>query len=143
MIKSNENNTTFWCVTRICGDNKNLSSALIHPNSIRLLYVSDSFASCLRMTFQKIPQCLGGQRPILDSNTTIQKVSIDTIMRLFTHESELSADNYDDDYDSTFRARYAGSLKAIWIVMLMGCKDIDFRKPDAGIHASEVRKCIR
>lgn len=132
-----------WCVTHICSENKSLSSGLIHPNSISLLYVSDSYLRCLKMACQKMPQNLGGARPILNKSVTIQRVSIDTIMRLLDHEAELSASNYDDDYSQTYRDRYQSTLVAIWTTMLISKKDLDFRKPDAGIHASEVRKCLR
>lgn len=132
-----------WCVTHICSENKSLSSGLIHPNSISLLFVSDSYLKCLKMACQKMPQNLGGKRPILNKSVTIQRVSIDTIMRLLDHEAGLSASNYDDEYSQTFIDRYASSLKTIWILMLMGHKDLDFRKADAGVHASEVRKCLR
>lgn len=143
MIKSNENNMNFWCVTRICGDNKNLSSGLIHHNSIRVLYVSDSFLNCLRMSCQKMPKWLGERRPITESDTTIQKVSIDTVIRLLENESELSASTYDDDHGQSYRDSYSNALLSIWIKMLMSGKIIDLREPDSGVHASEVRKCLR
>lgn len=90
-----------------------------------------------------MPKSLGGRRPITESCTSIQKISIDALMKLLRNQSELSADNYDDEYGSSYRASYAYNLLAIWVSMLMCRKDIDFRKPDAGIHASEVKKCLR
>lgn len=133
----------FWCVSEICGDNKSLASGLIHPNSTSLLFVSDSFFQCLIMAFQKMPENLGGKRPIFKKSLAIQKISTDTLVRLLSHESELSADCYDDDHGSTFRARYAGSLVAIWLTILASGKNLDFRKPDCGVKSTEVRKCLR
>lgn len=129
-----------WCVTHICSENKSLSSGLIHPNSIMLLYVSDSYLRCLKMACQKMPQNLGGKRPIVNKSVTIQRVSIDTIMRLLDHEAELSASNYDDDYGQTYKDRYQSTLVAIWTTMLMSKKDLDFRLPSCGITSIEVRK---
>lgn len=133
----------FWCVTSICSPNKSLSSGLIHQNSISLLFVSDSFFKCLVMIWQKMPQHLGGSRPVFNKSVTIQKVSEDTLVRLLNYEAERSASNYDDDYSNSFRELFAGSLVAIWITMLMSKKDLDFRKPDCGVKSSEVRKCLR
>ena len=132
-----------WCVTHICSENKSLSSGLIHPNSISLLFLSDSYLKCLKMACQKMPQNLGGKRPILNKSVTIQKVSIDTLMRLLSHEAELSASNYDDDYSQAYRDRYQSTLFAIWTTMIMSKKDLDFRHPDCGVKSSEVRKCLR
>lgn len=95
------------------------------------------------MACQKMPQNLGGKRPIVNKSVTIQRVSIDTIMRLLDHEAELSASNYDDDYGQTYKDRYQSTLVAIWTTMLMSKKDLDFRLPSCGITSIEVRKCLR
>lgn len=133
----------FWCVTNIFSENKSLSSGLIHPNSISLMYASDSYLKCLKMTCQKMPKNLGGKRPIFNKSVTIQRVSIDTIMRLLDHEADISASNYDEDYGQVFRDRYQSTLVAIWSTMIMSKKDLDFRIPSAGVSYSEVRKCLR
>lgn len=133
----------YWCVTYISSENKSLSSGLIHPNSISLLYASDSYLKCIKMACQKMPKNLGGKRPILNKSVTIQRVSIDTIMRLLDHEADISASNYDEDYGQVFRDRYQSTLVAIWATMIMSKKDLDFRHPNCGIKSSEVRKCLR
>ena len=133
----------YWCVTAIYSDNKSLSSGLIHPNSIRLFYVSDSYFNCMKMVFSRLPKNLGGDIPFFNKYVTVQKVSFHTIMKLLDHEAEITAGNYDDEYGSAFSVMFKDRILSIWLTLINRSKDLDFRIPSAGVSYSEVRKCLR
>lgn len=136
-------NNQFWCVTKSSSPEKLRAFEMIHPNSVSLYFVSDSFFECLKMACQKMPYTLGHKRPIFNRYVSIQRLPDNTVLRLMKHEAELSADNFDDDYSDSYRISHARSLLSIWINRLLSGQKLDFRLPSAGVTVSEVRKWPR